>query len=331
MRSLMPPRRIIILLIALRNRNVAASPDYMNSLWPPAHYLWVAPSNAVMDQTAQEQLGNTNSSDFFCRDREPPQGAERMPFPIAGGALQFHLVESDSAKWTVNVVFDNFQSLVKNQSGISRPESSWIWNNSLLGDGSYCSSGLGIIREVLLDRNNSTGTAKQKIAELSLHGLNATLGVEMVRHRSNLDGHDTNIVTVLRQCTFIRFTSNDDLKSVGPCGINLSSLTPTVASISSSEADDRSSEDFHHHFELWMTFVIVFGVAVLVAAVAFLLLQRKRRRHTNAAEDQEAPVYDAAAARMRQQQPFESAPDYTAANGGVSLPTYDEATRQSRV
>ena len=80
-------------------------------------------------------------------------------------------------------------------------------------------------------------------------------------------------------------------------------------------------------FEIWATFGIVLtAVSIIGVAALYLRWRRKRLRKLN--RGPERPVHAAAAARLEQQEQFVPAPDYTTANGGVALPTYDEATRK---
>lgn len=115
------------------------------------------------------------------------------------------------------------------------------------------------------------------------------------------------------------------MKDLGPCGTgpHNSTTTPTGPPVPETSSEGTPVGNF----AIWGTFVIVFGVGAVIGGVAFLYQRLRRRREKNSGEGH-VPMYDAAAARRRQQEEFVPAPDYTAANGGVSLPTYDEAVKR---
>ncbi|KAG5981097.1 hypothetical protein E4U55_003311 [Claviceps digitariae] len=332
--------------LLLRTAAAVAQPGLLNVTWPAAQYSWIAVEADLPDtDSSRVRFASDSASGIFCRGRTHPSEVHRVLFPAEGGRLEFATgdgngstadLDSDSDwDWAVNVSFDewifdlHWTGLQHDPFVVARVDSDWRWNEAERSNGSICSAGLRAVDEVRATADEN-GRAYQVPRERLL-GAQATLAVEMVgrsrRHGGSARvGDESNVPRVLRQCTYIRFVDDSDVKDTGPCGISIPSpMTLPIQSIL-----ERSDITHTASFATWITLSIVLGVASLLCLTIYLFRKRRRNRQPTEAADGPVPVYDARAVRLAQTQKLGVAPDYATATmtakGDGSLPSYEVAT-----
>ncbi|KAK2597463.1 hypothetical protein QQS21_005933 [Conoideocrella luteorostrata] len=301
-------RSWVVSVIALSHLVVGL--EHLNVTWPPAHYSWVAVKNGFTNKSAQMQFQNESTSGNFCRDRSLPPGVERVPFPLEGGRLEFKdgLIGKTPTEynWTVNVLFDSLRSQIfhglqdSNQIAFARPSDDWRWKDPGHPGQSYCSNGLRAIENVTVGSDPVSIDRGYALTPNNLIGMEGTLASETIRHGRG-PGSEENITTVIRQCTFIRFTPVIEVKDPGPCGISIPSPVYVLTPVPSTDPDPGAHDDNSGtSFAVLVTLAAVFGVAIVVTLIAIFLQRRRKLREKQNLTGR--PVFDARAARLAKQQ-----------------------------
>ncbi|KAG5923650.1 hypothetical protein E4U42_004896 [Claviceps africana] len=328
-----PLHRWTLLLIASRATAAVALQELLHVTWPAARHSWIVESNFSDTESSRGGFASESASGSFCRGRTQPSEADRVLFPVEGARLEFAAREVNGSTadwdWSVNVSFDEWIGLrldglkTEMPSFVARVDKDWRWNTVKRSDGSVCSADLRSLHEVraMADEHRRTF----EVPRDRLLGAEATLAVETIRRGLARADGDSNVVSVLRQCTYIRFVDRSDIQNIGPCGIGPSSLTPS----SPQPVPIRENSTHAAGFAAWITLIIVLGVTLLCLAIHIF---RKRRRDRQNMESADGPVYNARAARLAQTKQLASAPNHAMAAAAAaasedSPPSYEVATR----
>ncbi|KAG5947761.1 hypothetical protein E4U53_006386 [Claviceps sorghi] len=338
-----PLHRWALLLIGPRTTAAVALQELLHATWPAARHSWIAVEAGFSDtEPSRGGIASESASESapgsFCRGRTRPLEADRVLFPVEGGRLEFATRDVNGSTadwdWSVHVSFDEWIGLrldgleTETPSFVARLDSDWRWNGGKRSNGSVCSADLPAVHEV-----SATADEKRRafgVPRDRLLGVEATLAVETIRRFHRHDGSarasgEPNVVSVLRQCTYIRFVDGSDVKDTGPCGIGISTLTSSQMK----PVPARENGTHAAGFAAWLTLTIVLGVTLLCLIINIF---RKRTRDRRKTESGDGPVYNARAARLAQTKELVSGPNYatataTATASGGSPPSYEAATR----
>ncbi|KAG6001663.1 hypothetical protein E4U54_001024 [Claviceps lovelessii] len=332
-------------LLFIGSRTTATVPmqELLNTTWPAAHHSWVA----GFPDTEPSRVQFTVDSKYgtFCRGKTHPPDEDRVPFPAEGGRLEFATKEAGGSTgdgdsdWSVNVSFDEWHALGWNglqtvqPPVVTRVNRNWRWDEGRRSNDSVCSAGLRIVDEIQSAVN--AHHRAYRVPRTRLLGTQATLAIEIVRRPHRRHGasararasSESNVASVLRQCTYIRFVDESDVKDSGPCGISMPShvLSP-IQSIFERGDGTRTTG-----YAVWVTLVIVLGVVSLLSLAICLFQKRSRDRRKMKGPD--GTIHDVRTARLAQTQKIVAAPGYATAamknaTDDGSLLSYEVATEK---